>query len=84
MKILKKLKQFQKNQLKIKKILNLNEKDEDGLYPFLMGISKNNIEIVQLLLEYALQHQIILEYEKRNIGNKPEIKNLMKKKKGKR
>jgi len=31
--------------------------------------------MVQLLLEYANQHQIILEYEKKDIENKPEIKN---------
>jgi len=45
----------------------LNEKDKDGQYPFLMGISKNNVEIVQLLIEYANQHQIILKVNEKKI-----------------
>jgi len=56
--------------------LNINEKGKDGWYPLLRAVSNNNVEIVQLLLEYANQHQIILEYKKEDIKNKPEIKEL--------
>ena len=59
-------------------ILELNEKDEYGYYPLLLAISKNNIEIVKLLLEYALQHHIILEYKKKDIEDKLEIKKLLR------
>ena len=45
-----------------KKILKLNVKD--GNYPLYWTISNNNIEIVQLLIGYVNQHQIILEYNK--------------------
>ena len=54
-----------KKSTKDKKILKLNEK-EDGNYSLLRAISKNNIDIVQLLIEYALQHQIILELNEKN------------------
>ena len=66
-----------KNSTENKKILELNEKNEDGYYPLYWAIFKNNIEIVKLLLEYALQHQIILDYEKWRVENKPEIKKLL-------
>jgi len=46
----------------------MNEKNQDGSYPLLEAIYNNNIEIVQLLIEYANQHQIILKLnEKRKI-----------------
>ena len=54
--------------------MKLNEKDKD---PFLEAISKNNIEIVKLLIEYATQHQIVLEYNKKNIGKNTEIKKIL-------
>jgi len=57
--------------------LELNEKVGYGYYPLLEAIYKNNIKIVQLLIEYALQHQIILEYDKKDIENKQKIKNLL-------
>jgi len=44
----------------------LNEKNKDGNYPLLKAIFENNIEIVQLLIEYANQHQIILELNEKN------------------
>jgi len=33
--------------------------------------------MVKLLIKYANQHQIVLEYEKYDIEDKPEIKNLL-------
>jgi len=52
--------------------LKLNEKDEDGYYPLLIAIDNNNIKIVKILIEYANQHQIILDLnEKNNVGNYP-------------
>jgi len=44
----------------------LNKKDEYGDYPLYLSIRYNNAEIVQLLLEYANQHQIILELNEKN------------------
>ena len=55
----------------------MNEKDKFGNYPLFWAIFNNNIEIVKLLIDYALQHQIILEYDKKDIKNKQEIKNLL-------
>jgi len=46
--------------INIKLFWNRNEKDFLGYYPLLLAIYKNNIEVVKLLLEYANQHQIIL------------------------
>ena len=52
--------------------MKLNEKDNFGDYPLLRAISYNKIEIVKLLLEYALQHQIILKlHVKNNFGRYP-------------
>ena len=47
--------------------MKLNEKDFDGNYPLLKAISNNNTEIVKLLIEYAEQHQINLELNKKII-----------------
>jgi len=55
----KKVKSILKKSTENKKILKLNDKNEYGEYPLLKAIYKNNIEIVQLLIEYANQHQII-------------------------
>jgi len=44
----------------------LNKKNKDGDYPLLCAIYKNNIKIVQLLSEYAKQHQIILELNEKD------------------
>ena len=62
--------------------MRLNEKYAIGNYPILVAITYNNIEIVILLIVYALRHQIILEYKYDQclielIENKPEIKNLL-------
>jgi len=43
--------------------LKLNEK---GWYPHLQAIHSNNVEIVQLLMKYANQHQIIMELSQNN------------------
>ncbi len=52
--------------------MKLNEKDECGDYPLLWAINKNNIEMVQLLMKYANQHQIILKLNEKKInGNYP-------------
>ena len=48
-----------RNSTKKRKILELNEEDNFGKYPLYLAIDKNNIEIVQLLIEYANQHHII-------------------------
>ena len=56
-----------KNSTKNKKLLKLNEKDEEGRNPLYRAISYKNIEIVKLLIEYANQHQIILELNEKNI-----------------
>ena len=37
------------------------KKNKNGNYPHYSAISNNNIEIVQLLIGYANQHQIILK-----------------------
>ena len=55
----------------------MNEKNKYGYYPLLRAIRDCNIEIIQLLIEYANQHQIILEYEKKDIEDRPKIKNLL-------
>ena len=55
---IEKVKSILNNSTKRKKILKLNEKDEDGYYSLLKAIFKDNIEIVQLLIEYANQHQL--------------------------
>ena len=46
----------------------MNEKNKDGNYPLTEAISNNNIEIVNLLIEYADQHQINLEYNENEIA----------------
>jgi len=69
---IKKVKSILKRSNKNKKILDLNEKNEDGYYPLSEAIFNNNVEIVKLLIEYANQHQIILNLnEKDNVGNYP-------------
>jgi len=50
--------------------LKLNEKDNIGYYPLYWAISYNNIEIVKLLIEYANQHQIILELNEKGSYDK--------------
>jgi len=66
------------NQNKI--ILELNEKDKFfGYNPLYCAIFRNNMSIVKLLIDYAKKHHIILEYDKNNIGNNSEIKNLLQK-----
>ena len=51
----------------------MNKKNKDGyLFPLLWAISNKNVEIVKLLIEYANQHQIILELnEKNKFGDYP-------------
>ena len=41
-------------------VLNINEKDKDGLYPLHWAIYNNNFEITHLLIEYANDKNIIL------------------------
>ncbi|KAG4103330.1 hypothetical protein H8356DRAFT_1362094 [Neocallimastix lanati (nom. inval.)] len=51
-----------------------NEKifeNKNGDYPLYWACCKNNIEIVQLIVDYANNHKIFLEYNHSNIvGNK--------------
>ena len=58
--ILKQFNYYWNMPINIKLFWNRNEKDFLGYYPLLLAIYKNNIEVVKLLLEYANQHQIIL------------------------
>jgi len=39
----------------------MNDKDKRGRNPLLYGIEKNNIEIVKLLINYAIKNKIILK-----------------------
>jgi len=39
----------------------LNEKDKDGFYPLLKATTKNNIELIKLLMDYANKNKIILK-----------------------
>eukprot|EP00833_Pecoramyces_ruminatium_P018486 jgi/Orpsp1_1/1192518/evm.model.d7180000093936.1 len=71
---IEKVKLILENSTKNKKILNLNEiKDKDGYYPLLLTI------YVKLLIEYALNHNISLEYDENyeKIENNSEIKKLL-------
>jgi len=53
-------------------ILEINEKNEIGLYPFINSIINENIEIVKLLIDYANRNKIILNLnEKNNFGSTP-------------
>jgi len=53
-------------------ILNINEKDKWGNYPFLVATKNNNIEIIKLLEEYACKDNIILNInEKGRYGYYP-------------
>jgi len=73
-----KVKSILENSNKIQKVLNLNEKNKNKTSPFLKSIIKmDNVfifeknlniyfEIFQLLIEYANEHQIILELNDRN------------------
>ena len=50
-------------------ILELNEKDINGNYPFLMAIVKNNCKMVCLIMEYANENNIKLEFTEADIKN---------------
>ncbi len=54
--------------------MNLNEKDIFGYYPLDLAINDNNTKIVQLLIEYANQHQIILELNEKGHEGYPLLK----------
>ena len=50
-------------------ILKLNEKDRFGRCPLIWAIINDNVEVVKLLIKYALQHQITLIYNKSEIDS---------------
>jgi len=53
----------------------LNEKDKHGYYPLLKATTKNNIELIKLLIDYANKNKIILELnEKDEDGYNPIMK----------
>jgi len=53
-------------------VININKKNDYGNNPLLYACGKNNIEIVQLLIDYANKNNIILELnEKDKDGNYP-------------
>jgi len=56
-----------------KVFININEKDENGYNPFLKSISNNNYEITQILIEYAIKNDIILEINENDIKEKIKI-----------
>ena len=75
---IEKVKSILDNLTKNKRILELNEKNKDGNYPLLKTIDKNKIESVQLLIDYALQHKIILDYKKKILKLNQKLKILLK------
>jgi len=46
--------------------LDFNVKNENGNNPLSLATIDNNVEIVKLLIEYANQHQIILNVNEKN------------------
>jgi len=51
-------------------VLDINHRSKEGLYPLLLTINKNNIEITELILDYANENEIKLiinEKDKENI-----------------
>ncbi|OUM57685.1 hypothetical protein PIROE2DRAFT_17246 [Piromyces sp. E2] len=52
--------------------ININHKNDYGIYPILKAIQKNNTEIVESIIEYANTHNILLELnEQDQWGNYP-------------
>ena len=50
----------------------MKKKNKDGCYPLLYGFRYNNLEMVQLLINYANEHNIILDLKgKDKFGNYP-------------
>eukprot|EP00833_Pecoramyces_ruminatium_P018584 jgi/Orpsp1_1/1192616/evm.model.d7180000094637.1 len=47
-------------------IININEKNKNGNFPFLFAITKNNIEMVKLIIDYANKNNIILEINEKD------------------
>eukprot|EP00833_Pecoramyces_ruminatium_P008018 jgi/Orpsp1_1/1182050/evm.model.c7180000079673.1 len=45
--------------------------------PLIIGCQKNNVEMVKLIIKYAHQYNIILKYDKNEIGNNSEIIQLL-------
>jgi len=62
---IEKVKQILDNSIRDDEILKINEKNEDGNYPFLWTIKNNNIEILKLIINYANDNNIILEINKK-------------------
>jgi len=57
----------------------INENDSSGFTPLENGINKNNANIVQMILNYGLKHEIDLNFnEKDNTGNLPLINAINK------
>ncbi len=54
--------------------MKLNEKCKNIYYPFYWAFYENNIEMVQLLINYAYRNIIILEFKESDYINKPNIK----------
>eukprot|EP00833_Pecoramyces_ruminatium_P008821 jgi/Orpsp1_1/1182853/evm.model.c7180000082912.1 len=49
--------------------LELNKINKDKQYPFLSAVKSNNFEMVVSLLEYSINHSIILNYDINEINN---------------
>ncbi|KAG4084540.1 ankyrin repeat-containing domain protein [Neocallimastix lanati (nom. inval.)] len=55
-------------------ILQLNDKNDSGFYPFLSAIIKDDLDILKLIIDYAKKNNIILDInEKDNWGVSPLI-----------
>ncbi|OUM68004.1 hypothetical protein PIROE2DRAFT_58395 [Piromyces sp. E2] len=58
-------------------ILNINDRNKYGNYPLLWAIIKNNTELVQLIIDYAIRHNIILILNDKDIQDKISIFRFM-------
>ena len=60
------------NQINININININEIFNEGNYPLLIVYDKNNIELAQLIIDYASKNNVILKInEKNKDGNYP-------------
>jgi len=58
--------------------VEINKKDDNGNTPLLMAIIVNNIKIVQLIINYANRHNIILDINEKNIyGDYPLLRCIL-------
>jgi len=52
--------------------VNINDSNKDGLFPLLLAIRKRNADIVNIIIEYANQNNLVIDIKNRdNEGNFP-------------